>query len=403
MALTKRGIDAAEYAGDGTSQDIRWDDMPGFGVRLYPSGAKTFVLKYRTSTGRTRLATVGKCGVLTLSQARDRARAMLVEVTDGKDPIEERQREKVLTLREYAPHYLEYVRLHNKSWKEDARRLGFRYVEGEGDEPGGFEPNKENPGRVLPTLGPRPLTEIRRKDIQDLHTKIGRRAKHEANRTVALLSAVLTRGLPEGMPNPASGVELFPEPPRKVYVKKDELPQLATAIEEEENVFIRAVVWLALLTSCRKSELLPRKWEDVDLGRRILRLPDTKSGRERIVPLSDPAMQILEDLPRFKDNPHVLPGSGPGSHLTKDGLKKPWQGIRERAGLEHITFHDLRRTFGSWSIQDGVPIAFISAALGHSSIRITERAYAHLSPDEPRMALERHGEQLLRVVEGNQS
>lgn len=415
MALTKKQIDAAKYRGKvtqrGGTQDIRYDDkIPGFGVRIYPSGKKSFVLKFRTRQGRTRLATIGRYGALTLDQARTRARKMAVELTDGKDPLEEQRREAIPTLRAFAPEYLEHVRLHNKSWKEAARRLGFRYVEEDKKkkEPAHFEANKDHPGHILPKLGSRTLTEIRAKDVQRLHDKIGKHAKYEANRTVTLLSAVLSHGLPEGAANPAAvktnsrkdGIKLFPEKPRKEHVKPEEMPKLLDAIEEEPNVYIRGVIWLALLTSCRKSELLGREWDEVDFEEQVLRLPDTKSGRPRDVPLSAPALKVLEDLPRQHGNPYIFPGSGEGTSLTKDALKKPWTAIRKRAGLERTTFHDLRRIFGSWSLREGVPIAFISKALGHSSIRITEKAYAHLSDSEPRQALEAHGERLLRVVEG---
>lgn len=414
MRITKSSADAARYKGDGTTQDIRYDDkLPGFGLRLFPSGVRSYVVKYRTATGTTRLATIGRHGVLTVEQARVRARRMLVEVGDGKDPLEERRKEKIPTLREAAVEYLEHVRVHNKSWKESARRLGYRYVEEDDEtkEPAGFRVNKEHPGYILPALGSKRVTEIRMKDVRDLHTAIARHARIEANRTVALLSALLTYCLPEGVPNPVviktprrkDGITLCEETPRKLRVKREQMPRFAKAIEKEPDVFVRAVVWLALLTACRKSELLQRKWEDIDLDERTVRLADTKSGKEQVVALSEPAVKILRELPRVRGNDYVFPGPWEGSHMTPDTLRKPWKRIRQRAGLmgkNTTTFHDLRKVFASWAIQDGTPIAHISEALRHSSIRVTERAYAHLTIEQPRKALEAHGAQLLKVVQG---
>lgn len=92
MHLTKRTIESLEYRGPEPRKDIRWDEqLPNFGVRVYPSGRKTFVIGYRHH-GRHRLMSLGTLGVLTLEIARDRARRELLAVTDGVDPLTERQR-----------------------------------------------------------------------------------------------------------------------------------------------------------------------------------------------------------------------------------------------------------------------------------------------------------------------
>ena len=94
MKLTKTVVDAARYQGDGQSQDIRWDDTePGFGLRIYPSGAKSFAVAFRVS-GRKRIVSLGrygeatKDGPLTVQRARAKAQKVRVAARDGEDLLE---------------------------------------------------------------------------------------------------------------------------------------------------------------------------------------------------------------------------------------------------------------------------------------------------------------------------
>ena len=384
MGLTKRGIDAARYEGDGRSWDVRYDDkVPGFGVRLYPGGVKSFILRYRTRTGRTRTMTLGRFGVLTLDQARKKAKAELVKVTEGADPASEKKASrKAETVKELAADYLErHAKPSKKTWREDERRLN---------------------GAVLPALGHLPLKDVGRADVAALHHKVGKRGKYEANRVLALVSSLFTKAeewgfLPEGHRNPARGVSTFREKSRDRWVKPAEMPALAKAIGEEENVYIRAVLWLYLLTGCRKSELLPRVWTDVDPERRELRLPDTKDGGPHVVPLSSAAWAVVEQIPRQSGNPHIFCGHKKGAHLVN--IAKPWRRIRTRAGCPDVRLHDLRRTVGSWLASSGASLHLISQVLHHSDLDTT-RIYARLADDTARTALEEHGEALLEAVNG---
>src|SRR5262245_24392734 len=125
MHLTKRTIEALAYRGPEPRKDIRWDELlPNFGVRLYPSGRKTFVIGYRHH-GRHRLMTLGTFGVLTLELARDRARRELLAVADGEDPLNKRERvAQGGTVKDLAKAYLErYAKLHKKTWRDDEARL----------------------------------------------------------------------------------------------------------------------------------------------------------------------------------------------------------------------------------------------------------------------------------------
>ena len=340
MKLTKLEADRLKYEGDGKSRCVRWDtQVRGFGLRVYPSGHKSFILSYRFQ-GRKQLFTIGDYGTLTLDQARAMAKRKSVELMDGMNPLAERMREMAgETFGDLCRTYLErHATLQKKkSWEQDECRLDriFGGIErrqtkvyrGKGKE-------KVKPGKSWIN---RKVKSIVSEDVAALHMKIGKEAPYEANRLLALLSKMFELAkkwkiLEDHAPNPAHGIDRFPEVKRDRWVKPDELPRLAEAVAKEESVYIRAAIWLYLMTGVRKSELLAAKWEDVDLQRRELRLPDTKAGRVHYVPLSAPAMELLEHLPRMAGNPYLLPGHAKGRPLVN--ISKPWLRIRKAAGVE---------------------------------------------------------------------
>jgi integrase len=201
--------------------------------------------------------------------------------------------------------------------------------------------------------------------------------------------------VPEDHPNPARGIQRFKGKPRDRWVKPDEMPKLAQAIDQEESPYVRAALWLYLLTGLRKNELLRAEWQDVDFASQILRVPETKSGRVHYVSLSGPAMQILNDLPREKDNPYVLPGNREGEHLVN--MDKPWFRVRTRAKIADVRLHDLRRTVGSWLATDGRSLLLIGRVLNHTSQQTTQ-IYAHLQQDPIREAMERHASRIMAAA-----
>jgi hypothetical protein len=218
--LTKRLIDAMTYEGDAAKneRDVRWDSVvAGFGVRVFPSGKKGFVLSYRTE-GRKRLISLGDFGVLTLDEGRKLAREKLGVVTHGGDPLADRQRAVAgKTIADLCQAFVE------------------RHVEAEtGKRPGGLKsaPDVKRRLAVLRSeWGSRKASSITRADVSALHHRIGRTAPYEANRVLALLSKMFNVArvwgfVDEGHPNPTGGVEKFSEKARERYVTPAEMPRL---------------------------------------------------------------------------------------------------------------------------------------------------------------------------------
>lgn len=378
MHLTKRVIDAFSYVGPAPRRCAIWDDlMPGFGVRAFPSGRKSFVLSYQHQQ-RKRLMTIGQYGVLTVDQARDRARAHLVSLVDGKDPLAERQRvAQGETVKDLATLYLErYAKPHKKTWRTDNAMLR---------------------DLILPRWGTLKLTALARTDVADLHRRMGLKHPYSANRMTELVSRMFELAtqwqlLPEGYPNPGRRIHAFKEVRRDRFVRQDEMPRLAAAIDAESSPFVRAAFWLYLLTGMRKQELLNARWEDIDFSSGLWRLPKTKSGRVHHIPLSTRAVATLKALPREKDNPYVIPGAREGQPMKN--IDKAWRRIRKAAALEDVRIHDLRRTTGSYMAQDGASLHLIGTVLNHRDPSTTA-VYAHFQRDQERAMLDRHADRLL--------
>lgn len=373
--LTKSIIDALKTSGN-AEQDrfIVWDSaLPGFGVRVAPSGRKVFLLSYRVH-GRKHIMTLGTYGPITLDQARTLAKQRLGAVVQGEDPVEQRKKDRQgETVRHLCEAYLERHAALKRSARDDRRRIE---------------------QRILPAWGNRKAESITRADVAALHTKIGAAVPYEANRTIALLSKMFELArrwgfVPENAANPAHGIDKFREHKRDRWVTYEELPRVTAAIAQEPNLYVRAALWLYLLTGVRKTELLKTRWEDVDMVRCELRLPETKAGRVHYVPLSPPAMSLLERMPREAGNPHLLPSAKvPGHHLVN--IEKPWRRVRKAAAVEDVRLHDLRRTVGSWLAQAGNSLPLIGRVLGHTNASTTQ-IYARLGDDPAKKALAEHG------------
>ncbi|NKE70305.1 tyrosine-type recombinase/integrase [Candidatus Manganitrophus noduliformans] len=384
MRLTKRLIDQFRYEGTKKDEwDVRWDDaILGFGLRIYPSGRKAFILSYRVE-GRKRLMQIGDYGVLTLNQARDLAKVHLAGVIQGADPLEKKRRAvKGETVGDLCAAYMErHAKERKRTWRQDERRID---------------------KRILPAWRSLKVTAIRRADVAALHTKIGREGgPYEANRALALISRMFGLAsrwgfLPEGAPNPAAGIDKFKEAKRDRWVTPQELPRLAAAINKESNPYVKAALSLYLLTGCRKTELLSATWGDIDFDRCELRLEKTKAGRIHYVPLSDPAIRILRSLPKQKDNPFVFCGRRAGTRII--GIRKTWNRIRKASNLEDVRLHDLRRSVGSWLAGSGASLPLIGRVLNHSNVSTTQ-IYARLSEDHVRLAMENHGRRLTEAAE----
>ena len=392
MKLTKRKIDSFQYDGDGKSRDMRWDDTtPGFGVRIYPSGRKAFVLSYRTG-GSKRLLTLGTYGApLTLDEARTEAIAQLGKVKKDKvDPLIERQTmlrkgREAKTFGELADLYLEHHARKKKkvsSAKEDERII-----------------NRE----LLPSWGSRKVEELRRGDVIDLIDKIHDRGTPiMANRTLALARKIFNVGIERDKIefNPCTQVKMpAKEQQRQRVLSDDEICTQWTCLDRLGPI-MGALFKLRLLTAQRGGEVASMRWENIDGEWWTTPAERAKNGLSHRVPLSPQALSVLKDLEQYR---HASGWVFPSPKLTSDyitSIHKATKRLKKASGIEDFRPHDLRRTAASRMAGLGVQRLVISKILNHVESGVTAVYDRHSYDPEKRHALDLWGQRVEKIIAG---
>lgn len=190
--------------------------------------------------------------------------------------------------------------------------------------------------------------------------------------------------------SPARDVSVLPEKDfRERYLSDKEARRLLKALDAEKNRQAAQAVRLLLFTGARKSEILAARWENVDVERRILTVPLSKSGRARHIPLSDAALQVLAEIPHKSE--WIFPSSRSGSHIRT--IYGAWDRVRRRVGLRDVRLHDLRHSFASFLVNSGCTLYEVQKILGHQNPKVTTR-YAHLAQESLLRAANIVGERL---------
>jgi integrase len=340
--------------------------VTGFIVEIRSSGGKTYHLRYRDRHGKLRQHKIGDAKSLTFDKARQAAQKLRARVVLGEDPAEERQiLRAVPTLEQFArERYMPYVKGYKRSWESDDCYLR---------------------NHVLPEFGGRHLDEIDQEGVIVFHQSLREAgyAPATANRMVVLLRYMFNLArkwkIPGAEHNPAAGVPLFEcNNERERYLSSEETGRLMAVLEKSQNTQLKFIIPLLLLLGCRKRELLDAKWADFDLERRLWRIPITKSGKARHVPLSDGVLAILKRLPRWEGCPYVVPN--PKTRLPFVSIFNGWDNARKEAGMPEVRLHDLRHSFASFLVNAGRSIYEVQKILGHTQLKTTQR-YSHLAPE----------------------
>ena len=365
-SISRRTVEALKVEKD----TVFWDsEQPGFGVRVYPSGAKHYVAQTRARGSAKRL-TVGRHGVITPEEGRRRAALIIARIKAGEEPV---------------PEPLAAKRADEPTVAGLAARYLREYAE-ERCKPGTVRAYRQRAEkRIVPALGKLPIGRVRREDVRELHYAM-RATPAMANRTLDLLSRMFNMAeswglLPEGS-NPCRGQVKYRERPRERFLTAAEFRRLGRALDEAEGdgavpAHAAAAMRLLMLTGCRKNEILTLRWEEVDLEALELHLPDTKTGA-RTVPLSPEAARVLAGIPRAGGNPWVIRGRKQGERLCF--IDRHWCLVRERADLKDVRLHDCRHSFASRALALGESLPVIGKLLGHAHVETTAR-YAHLARD----------------------
>jgi integrase len=381
--ITKQAVEGLRPHG---RQKVIWDtEIRGFGVRCRPSGAKHYVIKFR-SGGRQRWITIGRHGSpWTPTTARTEALRQLGLKAAGRDPASERDRQKgIISVAELGERFLhDYVPRHLKqSTGAEYRRAVELFIN--------------------PDLGHHRISDLTRSDIGGFHSRLAK-IPYQANRALGVLSKMMNLaeewGLRADGTNPCRHVKKYREQKRERYLSIEELQRLGQTLTEvqkrkSEDQYVLAALGLLILTGARLGEILSLKWDYVDFAQGILRLPESKTGAKAIF-LNTSAAELLRAIPRLDQNPYVIAGKNPDAHLVE--LQKPWRRIRSEAGLKDVRIHDLRHSFAAMAAGAGMSLPMIGKLLGHSQPATTAR-YAHLAADPMREAAELVGAKIAAAI-----
>jgi integrase len=407
--ITKRVVDGLRPQ---TKEFAVWDfKLSGFGVRVRPTGAMSYIVVYRAGPGRgapVRRYTIANVGKTTPEAARRRAKLILGAVAHGHDPAGEKATERgTLTVSGLADRFMSE---HVEQKRKPGTAVFYRHLLDK---------------VIKPELGATKADKVTRTQVARLHGKL-KATPFQANRVLAVIGSMYafagrSGAVVEGI-NPARRIEQFKEHRRERFLTGGELERLGSAIREAETKgipwdvdegkpkakhlpkakhrftkigpFAAAAIRLLLFTGCRLREILHLKWEQVDLERGLLFLADSKTGRKTVI-LNAPALAVLTGLDRLGS--YVVPGDDP--EKPRADLKRPWEAVAKRARLEAVRLHDLRHTYASFGAGGGLGLPIIGKLLGHTQASTTQR-YAHLDADPLRRASEAIGVQIAAALDG---
>lgn len=396
VKITKRAVDALKGA---AVRYVAWDtDLPGFGVRVSPSGAKTYVLKYRVGggrAGRVRWGVIGQHGPLTPDQAREIARRWAADVAAGRDPAGDKQDRRAMpTVADLMRSYLDsHVRLRNKpSTAAYVRDLVERII-------------------CADPIARLKVADVAAADVARLQARLSD-TPTTANRVRSALSTAFglaeTWGYRPRNSNPCAEVQKYPEKAKERFLSPAEFAALGEALDKAERGCLQieeggklrlrsvsksavAALRLMILTGARRGEILGLRWEWVDWQAAHVSLPDSKTGKKRIL-LNPAALAVLDglEMPGSGRGYVIRGGNGSDPEIPLVNIKDAWGAVRLAAGLPDVRIHDLRHSFASVMVSDGMSLPMIGALLGHKDSKTTQR-YAHLAADPLRAAADKGG------------
>lgn len=384
--LTKRVVDAADVR---EKDYFIWDDeLPGFGLRVFASGKRSYLIQYR-ALGRTRRYTIGLHGIWTPETARQEAKAQLGRVARGDNPSEERQLDhQAMTVKELCTLYL--------------KDLKAGLILGKGGRPKKATTIVTDTGRIerhiIPLIGARRVKDLTKADINKVlkdimagKTRVSVKTKKlrgkaivrggagTATRTVGLLGGILTYAVDAGIidRNPAHGIKKPKDNVRKRRLSEAEYHTLGNmlreAAENEKYAMTVEIVRQIALTGCRRSEMISLMWSEADTEASCLRLEDSKEG-ESIRPIGLPVVEYLEQRRENAKSTYVFPGQGEDNAFGS--FPNHWEQLFKDSPLADVTPHVLRHSFASIANDLGFTEVTIAALVGHAKGSVTSK-YIH--------------------------
>lgn len=401
MKLTQRAVGKLKPPNKGSI--VKWDgEVPGFGVRVTSNGVASFVLAYRLNRRQSKYA-IGRADELSVDEARDTAIELRRGIRNGVDPQDERAHQRgELTVEKLSEEFLEK---HATVNLRPGTVRGYREMLRD---------------HVLPEIGRLGVNAVNERDVLSIKAAM-KDTPYRANRTIALISSMFNRGIGWKLcqHNPAEGVEHYTEDEREFWLTEEQYKALDAAITFYARDCGEAIR-LLILTGSREKEVLAAPWTQFDLEHAIWTRPShsTKEKKTERIAISTAALAVLRRMKKVATSPYLFPGKpdkdGKSSSHRKT-IRKPWIQICKAAGLAEeyevqgkrrmlkrwrpiMRLHDLRHSFASWLVSDGVSLKRVGALLGQSRESSTNR-YSHLADKSTLTATNRFGDMITRLVQ----
>jgi integrase len=337
--------------------------VPGLFIEVRHTGGMTYYLRFRDSDGKTRYQKIGRTVDISLSDAKKQALKLRAGILLGNYPgADKRDKQQCMTFSEFFEQkYLPFARPRKRSWRDDEKLFN---------------------SRLRDRFGPIPLDQITRHAIQHYHGELrGPLSPASCDHVLQLISRCLGLAVSWGIitESPAKGIKKFNvDNSRTDYLSPEQLATLFRVLETTEPRAPSLAIRLLALTGARVGEVLHAKWSDIDVNAAVwtVQAVNSKSTRVRMIPLSEQALFVLDQLSASSTSQYVFTSSRTGERLTT--VDKHWQKVRKVANIENYVLHSLRHTYASALIQSGESLYTVQQILGHSDPKLTQR-YSHLS------------------------
>jgi integrase len=351
-------------------------EIRGFYVDVLASGRKSFRLRYRYEK-KLRIVTLGDARIVSTDEARQMVINLLRQVMQGVDPQASTTSEAGPLLKDFFTNkYLPYVKSYKRSWDTDESMIR---------------------NHLVPKLGHLHMGCMSPPDIAVFVEKMKAEAyaSGTCNRALVLLRFGFTLALRWKVSgvngNPVKEIKNIKDDNRiERYLTEVQTKSLLDAVRQSESEMLQYIVLFLIYTGARKREVLDARWRDIDWAQRSWRIPKTKSGKVRHIPLSTGAMKVLDHLRMkiredFLDEQPIFANPKTGEPFVS--FFYSWNNARIRAGLPEFRIHDLRHSFASYLVNAGRSLYEVQELLGHADIKTTSR-YAHLSRERLVAAVE---------------
>ena len=365
IKFSKQSIDNLVCSKPRSRLFYRDSSCRGLCIEVRVSGGKTYYLSYRDERGRQRLYKLANADDVSPKQAQqlcDRARN---RIAMGENLVAQRQEMRSsMTMSEFFnDRYLPYIKSYKRSWSTD--ESVFR-------------------NHVAPVLGDSFMDATTNDDVARVLSRASQLlSAATVNRVLVLMRYMFNLArrwhITGVVSNPTDQQKLKKlSNHRERFLTETETHQLLKSVNQSPNRMLKYIVPFLLLTGARKREVLDARWCDMDIHRKSWRIPMTKSGRARHVPLSQAALELLERLSKKSHGEWVFANPKTGKPYVS--IFCSWHTARTLVGLEDVRIHDLRHSFASFLVNAGCSLYEVQKILGHSSVSMTQR-YSHLSQE----------------------